>query len=40
VGNYGGARAENIAWQGKSHSLILRLPPLSVTGLKRRIEPV
>ena len=40
VGNYGGARAENIAWQGKSHSLILRLPPLSVTGLKRRIEPI
>jgi len=35
VGNLGGQRAEPIAWQGKSHSLLLRLPPLAVVGLKR-----
>jgi 1,4-alpha-glucan branching enzyme len=36
VGNLGGAWAEPISWQGKSHSLLLRLPPLAVVGLKRR----
>ncbi|MHA3773805.1 1,4-alpha-glucan branching protein GlgB [Verrucomicrobiota bacterium sgz303538] len=36
VGNYGGVWAEPIAWQGKSHSLLVRLPPLAVVGLKRR----
>jgi 1,4-alpha-glucan branching enzyme len=35
VGNYGGVQAEEVAWQGKSHSLVLRLPPLGVVGLKR-----
>ena len=35
VGNYGGQHAEPISWQGKSHSLLLRLPPLSVIGFKR-----
>jgi 1,4-alpha-glucan branching enzyme len=44
VGNMGGARAEPIAWQGKSHSLLLRLPPLAVVGLKQQkshpAEPV
>ncbi len=34
IGNFGGANAEAIAWQGKSHSLVLRLPPLAVVGLK------
>ena len=34
-GNFGGVNAEPIAWQGKSHSLSLRLPPLGVVGLKR-----
>ena len=36
AGNYGGQHAEPISWQGKSHSLLLRLPPLAVIGLKRR----
>jgi 1,4-alpha-glucan branching enzyme len=39
VGNLGGQRAEPIAWQGKSHSLLLRLPPLAVVGLKRIPDP-
>ena len=38
VGNYGGVWAEPISWQGKSHSLIVRLPPLAVVGLKRRVQ--
>jgi 1,4-alpha-glucan branching enzyme len=37
VGNYGGVWAEPTAWQGKSHSLLLRLPPLAVVGLKHRL---
>jgi 1,4-alpha-glucan branching enzyme len=36
VGNMGGVWAEPISWQGKTHSLLLRLPPLAVVGLKRR----
>jgi 1,4-alpha-glucan branching enzyme len=35
VGNYGGAHADPIAWQGRSHSLSLTLPPLSTMGFKR-----
>jgi 1,4-alpha-glucan branching enzyme len=35
VGNYGGQHAEWVGWQGKSHSLCLSLPPLSVIGFKR-----
>ena len=35
VGNYGGAHADPIAWQGRSHSLILTLPPLATIGFKR-----
>jgi 1,4-alpha-glucan branching enzyme len=35
VGNYGGLHAEPVAWQGQSHSIALRLPPLSVCGFKR-----
>ena len=35
VGNYGGMHAEPISWQGQSHSIILRLPPLAVSGFKR-----
>jgi len=34
-GNCGGLHAEPIPWQGKSHSLLLRLPPLGLVGLKR-----
>ncbi len=35
VGNFGGVEAEPTSWQGKSHSLLLRLPPLAVVGFKR-----
>jgi len=38
VGNYGGQFAEPIPWQGKSHSLLLSLPPLAVVGLKKRVD--
>jgi 1,4-alpha-glucan branching enzyme len=38
VGNYGGQYAEAIPWQGKSHSLLLRLPPLALVGFKRKVE--
>jgi 1,4-alpha-glucan branching enzyme len=38
VGNFGGQHAEGTPWQGKSHSLLLRLPPLAVVGLKRHIK--
>jgi 1,4-alpha-glucan branching enzyme len=34
LGNYGGQHAEPIPWQGRDHSLLLRLPPLSTLGLK------
>ncbi len=35
VGNFGGMHAEPISWQGQSHSIVLRLPPLAVSGFKR-----
>ena len=35
VGNYGGVHADPIAWQGRSHSLVLTLPPLATVGFKR-----
>ncbi|MEA3211880.1 MAG: 1,4-alpha-glucan branching enzyme [Chthoniobacter sp.] len=35
IGNYGGQHAEPIWWQGKSHSMLVRLPPLAVVGFKR-----
>jgi 1,4-alpha-glucan branching enzyme len=35
VGNFGGQFAEEVPWQGRSHSLLLRLPPLAVAGFKR-----
>jgi 1,4-alpha-glucan branching enzyme len=34
-GNFGGQHAEWIGWQGQSHSLNLRLPPLAVIGFKK-----
>jgi 1,4-alpha-glucan branching enzyme len=37
AGNFGGQFAEETPWQGKSHSLLLRLPPLSVVGFKRKV---
>ena len=35
VGNYGGVHAEQVPWQGQSHSIVLRLPPLAVSGFKK-----
>jgi len=35
IGNYGGQHAEQIGWQGRSHSLVLTLPPLAMAGFKR-----
>ncbi len=37
VGNYGGTDSQPVAWQGREHSLLLRLPPLGVVGLKWRM---
>ena len=34
VGNMGGQHAEQMPWQARSHSLLLRLPPLSTIGFK------
>jgi 1,4-alpha-glucan branching enzyme len=35
IGNWGGIWADPIPWQGRSHSLTLRLPPLAVVGFKK-----
>lgn len=35
AGNYGGTHAEPVPWQGLSHSIVLRLPPLATVGLKK-----
>jgi 1,4-alpha-glucan branching enzyme len=35
VGNYGGMHAEPVSWQGQSHSIVLRLPPLATIGFKK-----
>ena len=35
VGNNGGLNADEEAWQGRSHSLGIRLPPLGVVGFKQ-----
>jgi 1,4-alpha-glucan branching enzyme len=37
VGNYGGVHADPIPWQGRSHSLVLTLPPLATIGFKRHL---
>jgi 1,4-alpha-glucan branching enzyme len=36
LGNFGGQNAEPLPWQGRSHSLLLRLPPLATIGFKWR----
>jgi 1,4-alpha-glucan branching enzyme len=35
VGNFGGMHAEPVGWQGQSHSILLRLPPLATVGFKK-----
>ena len=42
VGNFGGQRSEPVWWQGRSQSLVLRLPPLAVVAFKHEpdaLEP-
>ncbi len=36
AGNMGGSHAEPIPWQGKSHSLVICLPPLALVAFKYR----
>ena len=36
LGNMGGMQADAVPWQGKSHSLMLRLPPLAVVSFKHQ----
>ena len=36
AGNYGGVWADPVGWQGKSHSIAVRLPPLAVVGFKKK----
>jgi 1,4-alpha-glucan branching enzyme len=38
IGNYGGQHAETTSWQGRSHSILLNLPPLAMIGFKRHAE--
>jgi len=35
IGNYGGMHAEPVPWQGKSHSIVITLPPLATIGFKK-----
>jgi 1,4-alpha-glucan branching enzyme len=35
VGNLGGLEAENVEWQGRTHSIVVNLPPLAVIAFKR-----
>jgi len=35
VGNLGGLAAEAVEWQGRTHSVVVNLPPLAVVGFKR-----
>jgi 1,4-alpha-glucan branching enzyme len=37
IGNFGGVHSEPTPWQGRSHSLSLRLPPLALVGLKLHV---
>jgi len=35
VGNMGGFEAESFEWQGRTHSLVISLPPLATVAFKR-----
>ena len=37
VGNYGGQHAEPTEWQGRSHSLVINLPPLATIAFKKTL---
>jgi 1,4-alpha-glucan branching enzyme len=36
LGNMGGMHADSLPWQGRNHSLMVRLPPLATVGFKWR----
>ena len=35
VGNLGGLQADGVEWQGRTHSIVVNLPPLAVIAFKR-----
>ncbi|MEO8438781.1 MAG: 1,4-alpha-glucan branching protein GlgB [Spartobacteria bacterium] len=37
VGNLGGVEADAVEWQGRTHSIVVNLPPLAVIGFKREV---
>ena len=39
AGNWGGRNAEHWAWQGRNYSIVIDLPPLSVSGFKLVPKP-
>jgi 1,4-alpha-glucan branching enzyme len=40
VGNMGGFEAESFEWQGRTHSLVISLPPLAAVAFKREAPAV
>jgi len=38
IGNMGGFEAEDLAWQGRTHSLMVSLPPLATIAFKRELK--
>jgi 1,4-alpha-glucan branching enzyme len=38
VGNLGGLQAADTEWQGRTHSIVINLPPLAVVGFKREAQ--
>ncbi len=40
VGNFGGLASEGIEWQGRPHSIVINLPPLSVVAFKWEAPPL
>jgi 1,4-alpha-glucan branching enzyme len=38
VGNLGGLPAEAVEWQGRTHSIVINLPPLAAVAFKREAE--
>ena len=37
VGNLGGLPAEAVEWQGRTHSVVINLPPLAIVAFKREV---
>jgi 1,4-alpha-glucan branching enzyme len=34
IGNYGGARSEDVPWMAREHSILIQLPPLATLAFK------